>query len=261
MTGRTTINHSEYDSSNIDYLMEQVSRDEHDNPVTTEREETPKKVNPFDRVVVKLERKKSELKTPKGLKPERAFKEFDRIHQQLVGVKPKLNTKTKKTIESLVLYFINHPSSSLDLHKGIYLYGPTGTGKTSIMKALYQFADVTNVKRFEIDTTTAIVNKIRSGESSYVIENHITKNPWGKSIATCFDDLGMESELMVYGNKINPMAEILYGRYENELLTHATSNLKPERIKDKYGQRIYSRIHEMFNFIHVEGKDHRINAD
>jgi DNA replication protein DnaC len=69
----------------------------------------------------------------------------------------------------------------------------------------------------------------------------------------CFDDLGAEQSLKYYGNECNVMGEILLSRYEyfvsHDMLTHITTNLSATEMEDLYGNRVRSRLREMFNLI------------
>jgi hypothetical protein len=76
------------------------------------------------------------------------------------------------------------------------------------------------------------------------------------------DDLGEEhSSIKRYGTEINVGIDTLTQRhqlYTNKgYLTFATSNLNAEMMAKKYGKRIESRMHEMFNIIGVTGNDLR----
>ncbi len=69
----------------------------------------------------------------------------------------------------------------------------------------------------------------------------------------CFDDLGTENSLKYYGNECNVMAEVLLSRYElfiqKKMLTHLTTNLSATEIENLYGNRVRSRMREMFNLV------------
>ena len=56
-----------------------------------------------------------------------------------------------------------------------------------------------------------------------------------------------------YGNDANIMAEILLSRYDlfirQGMLTHATTNLSASELEAIYGNRLRSRMREMFNLI------------
>ncbi len=59
--------------------------------------------------------------------------------------------------------------------------------------------------------------------------------------------------ILFYGNECNVMAEILLRRYDlfinKKLQTHITTNLSASEIEKNYGNRVRSRIRNMFNLI------------
>ena len=60
------------------------------------------------------------------------------------------------------------------------------------------------------------------------------------------DDLGIEPlEIQDYGNILSPMVELLTRRYDRQLFTMVTTNLTPQEIRAKYGDRIADRLNEM----------------
>ncbi len=56
-----------------------------------------------------------------------------------------------------------------------------------------------------------------------------------------------------HGNQCNVMGEILLSRYvhfiNNHILTHATTNLSVSKLENYYGNRVRSRMREIFNLI------------
>jgi hypothetical protein len=76
--------------------------------------------------------------------------------------------------------------------------------------------------------------------------------------------LGIAHDHKYYGNEFNVMAEILLNRYEqfivHGLLTHITTNLSASEIEEYYGNRVRSRMREMFNLeiFNTNSKDKRM---
>ena len=72
----------------------------------------------------------------------------------------------------------------------------------------------------------------------------------------CFDNLGTETTSKYFGNDCNVMAEILLTRYdlfvEKGIITHLTTNLSATEIESQYGNRLRSRMREMFNLFGYE---------
>jgi DNA replication protein DnaC len=153
---------------------------------------------------------------------------------------------------------------NLSQDKGVFLYGDFGTGKSSIMKA---FNLLSTTKKFKIKSAKDIA-KAYAGDASLEEKggyaaisryNDITtKN--GTAVGWLFDDLGAESVVKHYGQEENVMADIIISLYDkgHKGKIHVTSNLHPEELTAKYGNRAASRMMEMFNFIHiVEVRDWR----
>lgn len=153
-------------------------------------------------------------------------------------------------------YFSNDGSFETDhngeLRKGLYIYGAPGTGKTSSFKILQNISKSFKINQIwlPIITTQKIVeayNTSESGQTDYVIKNYSR----GKLV---LDDLGAETVASNYG-KEDIFTRILELRY-NEFIdkgtkTFVTSNLDFEGVKQRYGERVYDRCHEMFNLIEL----------
>jgi len=163
-------------------------------------------------------------------------------------------------IVSANVFKIKNPS----LSKGIMLAGNFGTGKTWLMKLFSK-----NQRQvFHIRNAKKIANIFEAdGEDvSKEFENKI-KNPANDSnsfyqqhAGLCIDDIGTEDIKNHYGNKKNVIGDLIEARYSKGntgVFLHATSNLSAQQLKDFYGERVTSRIREIFNLIEVPGNDRR----
>lgn len=142
---------------------------------------------------------------------------------------------------------INCKKMDIDIHKGILLSGPVGCGKTCLMKLL----------RFVVPLQKAY--KIIPARNIVFGFNHVgykTIEDYGNTNYFCFDDLGVEPIGRHYGKDCNVMGEILLSRYdlflEYHIKTHATTNLNAQELEDRYGNRVRSRMRELFNLIAFE---------
>lgn len=158
-------------------------------------------------------------------------------------------------IYKLIAYFLKDEPTcfqyNINLNKGILLSGPIGCGKTSIMNIM-KYLTPTEHKFFVKPCRDISFEFIQDG---YQIIHKYSKGKLyeyePKTI--CFDDLGTESNLKYYGNECNVMAEILLSRYDvyiaKRIQTHITTNLSASEIETQYGNRVRSRMRELFNLI------------
>ena len=152
-------------------------------------------------------------------------------------------------IFKLIIYFTKCDDlckkKGIDPNKGILLAGPIGCGKTSLMTLMTEFTF--DMNHFFIRSTRAIAAEFH--EEGYQI---IQKYSWTPKIY-CFDDLGVEQNMKHFGNECNTIAEILLNRYDLMIKqgfpTHATTNLSASDLEAIYGNRLRSRMREMFNLI------------
>ena len=132
----------------------------------------------------------------------------------------------------------------VDPNKGLLLSGPVGCGKTSLMKLL-KFL-VPSQRPYEVIPCRNIIFSF----------NHLgykTIEDYGDSQFFCFDDLGIEPIGRHYGKDCNVMGEVLLSRYElflqAKIKTHATTNLNAKELEDHYGNRVCSRMRQLFNLV------------
>ncbi len=187
------------------------------------------------------------------------LKWMERQGKTLFGDHFRIFTDDHPIIYKLLVYAIadveNTTRQGIDLKKGILLNGPVGVGKSALMTLISFFFP--SEKQYQLKPTREINFELEKegykvigkySEGSYMLVNnqHVPK-VW------CFDDLGIEQPLKYFGNDCQVMAEILLSRYDlfvsKRMLTHLTTNLSASEIEQRYGNRIRSRMREMFNLI------------
>lgn len=155
----------------------------------------------------------------------------------------------KTILKKLMVYAIrdeeNCKKYEIDLDKGILLVGIIGCGKTSLMQL---FNILTHQHR------KYIVKPTRTIAGEFLQNGYEAISKYGNTDKIyCFDDLGIEQNMKHFGNESNVMAEILLSRYEllrtRGIITHATTNLNANELEKLYGNRVRSRLREMFNLI------------
>ncbi|WP_407532091.1 AAA family ATPase [Elizabethkingia miricola] len=161
----------------------------------------------------------------------------------------------KTIILSMLAWFLEDEllakEMNIDLKKGIMLSGPIGCGKTTLFQLMRKLPK--GRKNFMMASTRQIVSEFM--QSGYEILEKYSRGSLYNDYRTpknyCFDDLGSESASKYFGNDCNVMAEILLTRYdifkEKGIITHLTTNLTAGEIETIYGNRLRSRMREMFN--------------
>lgn len=133
---------------------------------------------------------------------------------------------------------------NIDINKGILLSGPVGCGKTSLMKLLRHI--VPHQKSYEVIPTRNIAFAFNNIGYT-IIENYGDKRFY------CFDDLGVEPTGRHFGKDCNVMGEIILSRYDlflsHKIKTHATTNLNAKELEERYGNRVRSRMRQLFNLV------------
>lgn len=180
---------------------------------------------------------------------QRTLEYLKQIAQLQFGHTFKFYKEDEAILKKLFFYFINDVESceknGLDLQKGILLIGPVGCGKTSLMKVFNHLAN---------ENLKYAVKPTRDITAEFVQEGFIILTRYGKGKKNlCFDDLGVEQSIKHFGNECNVMGEIILSRYEylksHHFVTHATTNLNANELEKIYGNRVRSRLREMFNVI------------
>lgn len=173
---------------------------------------------------------------------------LDAMGKHIYGPKFKIYRRDLPIINKLIVYSIKDEKMSkkldLDLNKGILLTGPVGCGKTAMMKII-RFV---TCRRSLYEVVSA-----RLVTFEYVKRGHQVITDYSNVKNYCFDDLGLEQYMKHYGNECNVMGEILLSRYDlmisHKVITHATTNLNSDELENYYGNRVRSRMKEMFNLI------------
>ncbi len=163
----------------------------------------------------------------------------------------------KEVNRQMVNYLSRSENFKGDLGKGIMIIGENGTGKTRMLKALSLSMGYLHNFKFKIYSGLEIEDAYKNGgDVLALLEAAMNQKMFG------FDDLGEEHDLIkVYGTDINVGVEVISRLYNRKIdvgcIPFATTNLTLDMLSKKYGARIESRIHEMFNVIYLIGKDLR----
>ena len=151
-----------------------------------------------------------------------------------------------------------------DLDKGIYLCGPTGTGKSLALEVLNEFVRIDN-------PTVRVAGKVkplvwacyRAEDIWEDVSRHDSALEFYKKMPIlCIQDLGSEpaSEAIYMGSRREPLRQILeYRGDRNDLITIISSNypIFDPVMQQRYSDRVLSRLKGMCNMLILSGKDRR----
>ncbi len=151
------------------------------------------------------------------------------------------------------------------LDKGICLAGNFGTGKTWLFRIFQKNKRQTYYVRSAKDVAQEYLNS----SDKKIPEEYLVpfKNPINDAAVfcqavsgLCIDDLGAENVKNNFGNVVNVIGDLIEHRYAKGftgIFLHASTNLSSEELKKFYGERVTSRMREIFNFIELPGNDRR----
>lgn len=176
----------------------------------------------------------------------------------------KIYPEDRELIGKLLVYAIgDHEScakTGISPRKGILLSGPVGCGKSTILALLDYFFPPE--KQYRIKACREISFELEKDGYSVIARysKGAMRNLGGQIVPQiwCFDDLGIDRPVKYFGTECNVMAEILLSRYDQfvsgGVLTHTTTNLSATELEERYGNRVRSRMREMFNLVAFDKK-------
>lgn len=159
-----------------------------------------------------------------------------------------------------------------DPQKGLWLWGDIGTGKSTMLEIIREYCRIVrppmryrssnpakplNAAPWEYGfriTNMSLVAGIYAKEGYPGIDDYIV------NCRQAFDEVGRECIPAGYfGNQENVFRYIIQRRYDLRRgdFTHVTSNLGPEQIAEAYGDHIFDRCFELFNFVEMSGESWR----
>lgn len=143
-----------------------------------------------------------------------------------------------------------------ETRKGLYIYGPIGTGKTHIAFALKKKWDETSRYSADFWNTSELMQEIKDDfDRDNYSKTHRFEKMMDEKGVIFLDDIGsekltewvLERFYLIINKKYNDMLPIIF-----------TSNYSIEDLAARVGDRIASRIVEMCDIIKTDGEDRRI---
>lgn len=202
----------------------------------------------------------------------------DMLISELKKINPeyRVDEHSSQIIDIFSLYFTKDTEflkldSSYSFSKGLLIMGKVGCGKTLLFKALsslkryfpsfdYYNSDLREPELKSITAYKIVESFAVKGFEIFEAGIYISGSSFNANITKSIyfiDDIGSENICTHYGSTTNVLAEVFLRRYDLQSLTFCTTNLDPKNLKQFYGERIYSKMTEMMNFIIMEGTDRR----
>ena len=176
-------------------------------------------------------------------------------------------TEANKRVLALIFDWALCRPGKLDPAKGLWIWGPMGTGKSTLLRVIREFCYEVRLPTAYGTGTAELPYWFSIVPATGISDDYATEGP--KSFAhfvnnpkLAIDDLGTEQKIVAhYGVAAMPMTEVLQRRYDQRghNFTHVTTNLRPDEILERYGLRVVERIPEMFNLIELKDYSHRPN--
>lgn len=167
-----------------------------------------------------------------------------------------VDDNNREVIRQMHLYVIGSTQCKWNIHKGLYLGGKVGCGKTLLMQSFCHVLHLISGLNIEMIPASELYKRI--------IKNGI-ESLAGRPLF--IDELGREQlEVNDFGNKIRPINELMALRYETGARTFFTSNFAISTLSqgynDKgemigYGKYIGERIQETVNMAILPGESRR----
>ena len=153
------------------------------------------------------------------------------------------------------------------LKRGIYIAGNTGTGKTWCMEIMQAYIQAIGIKvlwNTDNDPRPLYWRTIRADGLCDVWAESGNIQQYKTAPMLAIQDLGNEPpETLYMGNRLDVVRYVIEYRGDMHAeMTFITSNLRMggEILKERYGDRVASRLQEMCNYLVIKGKD-RPNFD
>lgn len=167
--------------------------------------------------------------------------------------------------EDLNPKFYNTTNFQFSLHKGIWLWGNPGVGKSLIMEIFnrnkrlcYDILECPKICYRYVKHGDDVLNGLINVCQTIAPDASTFFQPI-KGI--CYNDLGTENTSSShYANPLNVMEYILLQSYERKIpywQRYVTTNLTFDQVKQTYGVRVLDRIKECFNILELKGESLR----
>lgn len=141
---------------------------------------------------------------------------------------------------------------------GMIFLGLCGNGKTTMLYAFQQSVNYLNRNNLFEDSSQVGIQIMDAKEIAGIAKDVKEFRTIKNRPMLAIEDMGREpTEVLDYGNILNPVIDLIEYRYDAQLFTIITTNLNPEEIRAKYGARVADRFNEMLEKIVFKNKSYR----
>ncbi|MCQ2219773.1 MAG: hypothetical protein MJZ12_00185 [Prevotella sp.] len=150
-----------------------------------------------------------------------------------------------------------------DMTKGIYIGGQTGRGKTvalKVLKRLYAINPLINYDKFGNIRLVGNWVERRADDITDIFSKEGDIHELKTEPVLCLQDFGSEPKESLYmGNRVDVMRSLIEYRGDMRGLTFISSNIPMghEYLRNRYGDRVQSRLFAMCNYLELGGDDRR----
>ena len=177
-------------------------------------------------------------------------------------LKPKVYNRfrlgTKEELKEMFVKAFNHYDRTIDTYnhlpaydeiidwlvdnkgRGLMLMGECGLGKSTILNFVIPAIFRTKTNKLLTSTPAKELGEIERSSASFII----------------IDDLGTESIKNDYGTKIDAVADAISYAEDSSKTLLITTNLKPNRLKERYDDRTLDRLRKC-KVVVIKGKSFR----
>lgn len=156
-----------------------------------------------------------------------------------------------------------------DLYKGIYIGGNTGSGKSWCLEIMREFAAACRFRvtypGYDADRNEYLVwSCVRAKDICEHFAEKGNINAFKNRDILAIQDFGSEpAETLMMGNREDVIRQLIEYRGDTpNQITLITSNLRlfgGDKIRERYGDRVESRLYTLCNYFELKGKDRRKN--
>lgn len=217
---------------------------------------------------------------PAGIKPRRilsdSYKDIsviqamamaEEIGRELCGEQFQIGAGNSEAYLKAVTWVLGDRDNGIDPDEGLYIYGPTGTGKSVMVSVLHELSYRLSAHflRYDIrkqeEVYAPLLWAYRNASEYVELYDGIIRPEYKYPPIICINDLGTEVHAKYYGKEVDVISELIGWRTDNGWKDHKmiiTTNLTYEEL-GRYGTRTVSRITGYCNLIPLKGRDLRQN--